>query len=59
MTDHIVVEPGSTTTSKPGVVRYMAPEVLNPSQFGLPNSNPSKESDVYSLAMTAFEVRSS
>jgi len=53
------VEPGSTTTSKPGVVRYMAPELLNPSQFSLVNSNPSKESDVYSLAMTAYEVSSS
>ena len=37
----------------------MAPELLNPPQFSLPNSNPSKESDVYSLAMTAYEVRSS
>ena len=34
----------------------MAPELLNPSQFSLANSNPSKESDVYSLAMTAYEV---
>ena len=56
VTDPTVVEPGSTTTTKPGVVRYMAPELLNPSQFGLANSNPSKESDVYSLAMTAYEV---
>lgn len=56
ITDPTVVEPGSTTTSKPGVVRYMAPELLNPSQFGLTNSNPSKESDIYSLALTAFEV---
>jgi len=37
----------------------MAPELLNPSQYSLPNSNPSKESDVYSLAMTAYEVRPS
>ena len=58
ITDPTVVEPGSTTTSKPGVVRYMAPELLNPPQFGLSNSNPSKESDVYSLAMTVYEVRS-
>ena len=50
------MKPGSTATSKPGVVRYMAPELLNPSQFGLKNGNPSKESDVYSLAMTALEV---
>ena len=47
------------TTSKPGVVRYMAPELLNPLQFGLVDSNPSKEGDVYSLVMTAYEVGSS
>ena len=58
ITDPTVVKPGSTTTSKPGVVRYMAPELLNPSQFNLQNSNPTKESDVYSLAMTAYEVAS-
>lgn len=56
ITDPAVVEPGSTTTSKPGVVRYMSPELLNPTQFNLQNSNPTKESDVYSLAMTAYEV---
>jgi len=56
ITDPTVVEPGSTTTSKPGVVRYMAPELLNPTQFELQNSNPSKESDVYSLVMTAYET---
>jgi len=64
MADPTVVESGydatsPETTSKPGIVRYMAPELLNPPQFGLPNSNPSEESDVYSLAMTAYEVRSS
>ena len=57
ITDPTVVEPGSTTASKPGVVRYMAPELLNPPQFGLSHSNPSKESDVYSLSMTVYEVR--
>ena len=51
-----VVEPQSMTTSKPGTVRYMAPELLNPPQFGLTNSDPSKESDIYSFAMTAYEV---
>jgi len=56
ITDPTVVEPGSTTTSKPGIVRYMAPELLNPTQFNLSNSNPSKESDVYSLVMTVYEV---
>ena len=58
MTDPTVVEPGNTTTSKPGVVRYMAPELLNPSQFDRLDSNPTKESDIYSLAVTTFEVRS-
>jgi len=48
---------GSTkTSSKPGVVRYMAPEQIDPLGFGLPNGNPTKESDVYSFAMTAYEV---
>ena len=46
-------------TSNPGVICYMAPELLNPKQFGLTYSNPSKESDVYSFAMTAYEVFSS
>jgi serine/threonine protein kinase len=34
----------------------MAPELLNPSQFDLANSIPTKESDIYSLAVTAYEV---
>lgn len=34
----------------------MAPELLNPVQLGLKNANPSTESDIYSLAMTAYEV---
>lgn len=55
MTDPSVVEP-SKATSEHGIIRYMAPEQINPSQFGLTNSNPSKRSDVHSLAMTAYEV---
>ena len=47
------------TTSKPGATRYLAPELLNPQQFGHTESNPSRESDVYSFAMTAYEVFSS
>ena len=47
------------TTSKPGLTRYMAPELLNPPQFDLTHSDPSKDSDVYSFAMTAYEVHSS
>ena len=49
-------ERGSAAASKSGVTRYMAPEVLNPPQFGLTQSSPSRESDVYSFAMTAYEV---
>jgi len=59
ITNPALVEQDSATASKPGAVRYMAPELLNPSQFSLVNSNPSKESDIYSLAMTAYEVGSS
>lgn len=44
------------TTAKPGVTRYMAPELLFPQQFGYTDSNPSKESDVYAFAMTAYQV---
>ncbi|KAF9644383.1 kinase-like protein [Thelephora ganbajun] len=59
ITDPTIVEPGNTTTSEPGIVRYMAPELLNLSQFNLSNSNPSKESDVFSFATTTYEVFSS
>ena len=59
VTDPTVVEPGSMATSGPGLVRYTAPELLNPSKFDLVNSKPSMESDVYSLAVTAYEVSSS
>lgn len=56
ITDPAVVERNVVTTSKPGVTRYMAPELLDPPQFGSKHSNPSRESDVYSFAMTAYEV---
>ena len=39
-----------------GVVRYMAPEQVNPRSLGLSSSEARKESDVYSFAMTAYEV---
>ena len=40
-----------------GTVRYMAPELLNPSGFGLENSNPTKESDIYAFGMVTYQVR--
>ena len=49
-----VVSRGISTTSKPGVIRYLAPELLITQ-----HSDPSKESDIYSFAMTAYEVFSS
>ena len=56
ITDPAVVERSNATTSKSGVTRYMAPELLNPQDFGLTHSNPSKESDIYSFGMTTYEV---
>jgi len=55
ITDPTVVERGAMTTPIP-VNYYMAPELLNPQQFGLAHSNPSRESDVYSFTMTAYMV---
>ena len=52
-----ITEP-HTPVFDPGFSRYTAPELLNPSQFSLANSNPSKESDIYSLAMTTYEASS-
>ena len=59
ISDPDVVERTNLATSSPGVIRYMAPELLNPKQFGLKRSNPSKETDVYSFAMTSYKVFSS
>ena len=56
VTDPTVVVPGSTTTSKPGVVRYMAPELLNPERFGNTSSRPTQPADVYALGMVIYEV---
>ena len=58
VTDPTVVESDPMETCWPYPARYMAPELLDPPLFSLLNSNPSKESDVYSFAMTAYEVRS-
>jgi len=45
------------TVSKQGAVHYIAPELLKPAPAGAQKRYiPSKESDVYSLAVTAFKV---
>ena len=56
ISDPTIVEQSGTTTSASGVVRYKAPELLYPLQFNLKNSNPTKESDIYSFAMVSYEV---
>ena len=55
VTASTLVGPGAATPL-PGKNRYIAPELLDPAKFELPNGNSTKESDVYSLAMTAYEV---
>ena len=40
-------------------LRYMAPERSSPYGVGFVVNGPSKESDIYSLAMTSFSVRAS
>jgi serine/threonine protein kinase len=34
----------------------MAPELINPEEYGLDKTNPTKESDIYSLGMLIYEV---
>lgn len=38
------------------IIRYLAPELFSPSGFGLGDSNPRKECDIHSFAMSAYEV---
>ena len=57
-----VSDPASTTMStsaKGGTTRWMSPELLDPSQLGLKDSQPTRESDRYALGMVIYEVLSS
>jgi len=48
-----------TTTPSPvqgGTVRWMAPELLSPKEFGLKDAIPTKASDCYALGMLMYEV---
>lgn len=56
ISDPSTVDPGSTTSPSVGTVRYMAPELLNPSGFGLKNSNPTKKSDIYAFGIVTYQV---
>jgi serine/threonine protein kinase len=39
-----------------GTLRWMAPELLIPNNFGLEKCVPSKESDIYAFGMVIYEV---
>ena len=46
----------ATSTALHGSIRWMAPELLHPSQAGRDSSRATAESDVYALAMVMLEV---
>jgi len=46
----------ATTTCQRGFLRYMAPEQVDPMRFKRANTNPTKEMDIHSFAMTVYEV---
>ena len=48
----------SNTSSSGGehTLRWCPPERLDPERFGFEKSNPTKKSDIYSMAMTIYEV---
>ena len=39
-----------------GATRWMSPELLDPGRFGLEESRPTVESDIYALGMVIYEV---
>ena len=50
-----------TTQSPPinaGTIRWMSPELLDPEQFNLEDSQPTRQSDCYALGMVTLEVLS-
>lgn len=56
ITNPLVTGQCSAITCRRGIVRYMGPEQINPKDFGMPSSEALRETDVYSFAMTAYEV---
>ena len=46
----------TSTTDGGYTVRWSAPELLDPERFGLKRGGPTKKSDIYSMAMTIYEV---
>jgi serine/threonine protein kinase len=49
----------SSSTTNAGAARWTSPELLHPEYFDLEDSQPTKESDRYSLGMVILEVLSS
>ena len=56
ISDPDTVDSDNTTPPPVGTVRYMAPELLDPSGFGLKNSNPTKKSDIYAFGTVTYQV---
>lgn len=48
----------TTSTTMHGSIRWMAPELLHPTQSGREHGRATAESDVYAFAMLMLEVRS-
>ena len=57
ITNPTVEAPGSMADAGRDLVRFMAPEQIEPSLFNRTNGDASKKTDVHSFAMTAYEVR--
>ena len=47
----------SESTASGGSIHFMAPELLDPFSFGLDKYTPSKEGDIYAIAMIIYQVR--
>ena len=56
VSDPNAVDPGCTTSPSLGTIRYMAPELLDPTGFGLKNNNPTEKSDMYAFGMVTYQV---
>lgn len=46
----------TTSSEVNGSIRWIAPEIINSEEFGLPRRRPSPESDIYALGMVMLEV---
>jgi len=50
------LERGNVASLSVGTVRYMAPELLSPSVFGLKDCNPTRKSDIYAFGVVTYQV---